>query len=112
MNGLDEITRSSLKQNGRILLSCLPLFAFWFIALGTSLFRLRAGVYIGTFVLTSFWAATFLVMALASVIAWSYPGPGRIAYLVIQFAILLLALLYNSAYTIRIKRRRALAGLR
>jgi hypothetical protein len=194
MKRLDEITKSSIEQNIKILVSCLPLFAFWFIALGTSLFRLRAGLYIGAvllivmalskltrgtllwaiaaffalglvavwlpnmwiirhlgvfpsgilfaatllsmivdrpfvqeyarvgaeqrasasfarncFVLTSFWAATFLVMALVNVAAWSYPGPGRITYLFIQIGILVLALIYNSAYSIRIKRRR-LAG--
>ncbi|GAA2482747.1 hypothetical protein GCM10010406_18780 [Streptomyces thermolineatus] len=53
---IDDITRSSLRQTGRILVSFLPLFVFLAIAWGHSLLRLRIGLYAG--------AALLLVMAL------------------------------------------------
>ena len=31
---IDDVTRSSLKQTIKIVVSLAPLFAFWFIALG------------------------------------------------------------------------------
>ena len=192
---LDDVTRSSLKQTAKIVVSLAPLFAFWFIALGHSLVRLQIGLYTGMallivmalakltrgpmlwatatffvvalvfaawlknvwfirhlgifpsgilfvavmlsmildrpfveayarddappqeresvsfvrtcFVLTSFWAATLLVMALLGVVQIAYPGPGQLMYLIVQLAVLALALAYQTAYIVHVKHKRS-----
>lgn len=194
MTKIDDVTRSSLKQAIKIVVSLAPLFAFWFIALGHSLMRLQIGLYTGIallivmafarltrgtmlwataaffvvalvfaawlknvwvirhlgifpsgilfvavmlsmildrpfveeyaregvppeqresvsfvrtcFVLTSFWAATLLVMALLSVVQMSYPGPGQLIYLIVQLGVLALALTYQAAYIVHVRRKR------
>ena len=58
------------------------------------------------FVLTSFWAATLLVMALLSVVQMSYPGPGQLIYLIVQLGVLALALTYQAAYIVHVRRKR------
>jgi hypothetical protein len=58
------------------------------------------------FVLTSFWAATLLVMALLSVVQMSYPGPGQLMYLTVQLGVLALALAYQVAYVVHVRRKR------
>ena len=45
---MDEAIRSSLKESGKILISFLPLFSFWFISLGHSMIRLQIGTYTGS----------------------------------------------------------------
>ena len=76
MTKIDDVTRSSLKQAIKIVVSLAPLFAFWFIALGHSLMRLQIGLYTGIALLivmafarltrgTMLWAtAAFFVVAL------------------------------------------------
>ena len=59
------------------------------------------------FALTSFWAATLLVMALLGVVQVVHPGPGQLTYLVIQLAVLALALAYQTAYIVHVKHRRS-----
>ena len=192
---IDDVTRSSLKQTLKIVVSLAPLFAFWFIALGHSLVRLQIGLYTGIgllivmalarltrgtmlwatatffaialvfaawmknvwvirhlgifpsgilfvavmlsmildrpfveayardgapaleresvsfvrtcFVLTSFWAATLLVMALLGVVQIAYPGPGQLMYLIVQLAVLALALAYQTGYIVHVKHKRS-----
>lgn len=58
------------------------------------------------FVLTSFWAATLLVMTLLGAIQLAYPGPGQLRYLIVQLAVLALALTYQTAYIVHAKRKR------
>jgi hypothetical protein len=194
---IDDVTRSSVKQTLKIVVSLAPLFAFWFIALGHSLVRLQIGLYTGTvllivmawarltrgtmlwatgaffalalvfaawmknawfirhlgifpsgilfvavmlsmildrpfveayaradapgpesesvlfvrtcFVLTSFWAATLLVMALLGAVQMAYPGPGQLTYLMVQLAVLALALSYQTAYIVHVKHKRSAA---
>lgn len=194
---MDEITKSSLKQTGRILVSVSPLVALWLIAWGHSLLRLQIGIYAGTallisiivaryahgailwamilffvlalilgawlknlwfirhlgvfpggmlftaamlsmildrpfveqyarertaasawesvhfvracFVLTSFWSAVFLLLALLNVAAMSYPAPGELFYLVTQLAVLLVGLVHTTAYTVHARRKRLAA---
>ena len=191
---IDDVTRSSLKQTLKIVVSLAPIFAFWFIALGHSLVRLQIGLYTGTvllivmawarltrgtmlwatgtffaialvfaawmknawfirhigifpsgilfvavmlsmildrpfveadartgspvpesesvsfvrtcFVLTSFWAATLLVMTLLGAIQLAYPGPGQLRYLIVQLGVLALALTYQTAYIVHAKHKR------
>ena len=191
---IDDVTRSSLKQTLKIVVSLAPLFAFWFIALGHSLVRLQVGIYVGIallivmalarltrgtmlwataiffvvalvfaawlknmwvirhlgifpsgilfvavmlsmildrpfveayarddvpaqgresvsfvrtcFVLTSFWAATLLVMTLLGVVQIAYPGPGQLIYLIAQLAVLAVALAYQTAYIVHVKHKR------
>ena len=59
------------------------------------------------FVLTSFWAATLLVMAMLGVVQMAYPGPGQLMYLFIQLAVLALALAYQAAYIVHVKHKRS-----
>ncbi|MGZ3303832.1 MAG: hypothetical protein ACXVA7_14365 [Isosphaeraceae bacterium] len=58
------------------------------------------------FVLTSFWAAMLLIMALLSVVQMAYPGPGQLMYLIVQLAVLALALAYQAAYIVHVKHKR------
>src|SRR5487761_25642 len=44
---MDNIVRGSVLQALRILVSLIPLFAFWFIALGNSLIGLQIGILVG-----------------------------------------------------------------
>lgn len=194
---IDDVTRSSLKQTLKIVVSLAPLFAFWFISLGHSLVRLQIGLCTGTvllivmawarltrgtmlwatgaffavalvlaawmknpwfirhlgifpsgilflavmlsmildrpfveayaradapagesesvpfvrtcFVLTSFWAATLLVMALLGAVQIAYPGPGQLTYLIVQLAVLALALTYQTAYIVHVKHKQSAA---
>lgn len=56
---MDEITKSSLKQTGKILVSVSPLVALWLIAWGHSLIRLQIGIYVGTALLISIIVARY-----------------------------------------------------
>lgn len=72
----DEITRSSIKESGKILLAILPLFALWFITYGEpSLTRLKAGIYISAAMLVAMAALRFshgiLLYAMAIIFAVS-----------------------------------------
>ena len=58
------------------------------------------------FVLSSFWAAVLLIMALVSVVQLSYPGPGQLAYVFLQLGIVGAALGTQANYVVHIKRRR------
>lgn len=197
MMNVDDVTRDSLKQAAKILVSLTPLFAFWFISLGNSLLALEIGIYTGIallavmavmrlargtmlwataaffvvalvfaawlkdewvirhlgvivsatlfgavmlsmildrpfvleyarqgappeqresasfvrtcFVLTSFWAAVLFVMTLLSVVQLSHPGPGRLGWLAIQLATLMLALAYQVVYIVNVKHGRLAA---
>lgn len=62
------------------------------------------------FAMTSFWAAIFLLLALLNVAKMSYPAPGGVTYLVVQLGILVLALAYQVAYTVHVRRRRLAMG--
>ena len=191
---MDAVVRASLKQTGGVFLSIVPLFAFWFIAMGNSLTLLAIGLFVGTaltvilailrlargtllwataiffgfalvavfglqnlwiiehlgvfpssiffvaimismildrpfiqeharegltpeqqasasfarscFVLSSFWAAVLLIMALVSVAELFYPGPGQLTYVFLQLGIVGAALGSQANYVVHIKRRR------
>ena len=62
------------------------------------------------FVLTSFWSAVFLVLALLNAVKISHPGPGGLVYLLIQLAVLVSALAFQAAYATHARRRRLAAG--
>ncbi|MGZ3319166.1 MAG: hypothetical protein ACXU95_17985, partial [Isosphaeraceae bacterium] len=62
------------------------------------------------FVLTSFWAATLLVMALIGVVQVGHPGPGQLMYLIVQLAVLALALAYQAVYIVHVKHKRSAAA--
>ncbi len=62
------------------------------------------------FVLTSFWAAMLLIMALLSVVQMAYPGPGQLMYLIVQLAVLALALTYQAAYIVHVKHKRSVTA--
>ncbi|MHA7662301.1 hypothetical protein [Mycolicibacterium sp. HS_4_1] len=59
------------------------------------------------FVLTSFWAAMLLIMALLSVVQLAHPGSGQLMYLIAQLAVLALALAYQASYIVHVKRKRS-----
>lgn len=61
------------------------------------------------YVLSSFWAAVLLIMALLSVAELSYPGPGQLSYVFLQLALVGSALAIQGVYVVRIKRRRIAA---
>lgn len=58
------------------------------------------------FVMTSFWTALLLVMTLVAVVKISYPGPGKLFYVVVNLGVLVVGLAYTTAYTVHIKHRR------
>lgn len=194
MKSVDDAAWSALKQTGKIFISFLPLFAFWFIALGHSLTRLQIGLYTGIallvvmvlmkltrgmilgaiiiffgvalvfgvwmknswtiqhlgvlsggilfviamlsmilgrpfvqdyaregmtseqqesiqfvrtcFMMTSFWASIFLIMALLNILKLYFPTHGELFYLIAQLGILMIGLVYTAVFTIHVKRRR------
>jgi hypothetical protein len=58
------------------------------------------------FVLTSFWAAILLLMALVSALQLYYRAPDPLFYVFVQLAILVAALAYQADYLVQVRRRR------
>jgi hypothetical protein len=75
---MDDAIKISLKETGKILLSFLPLFAFWFISMGHTLIRLQVGIYTGIAILIVLvitrLARGMLVMAMAIYFAVALVG--------------------------------------
>lgn len=72
---------------------------------GASPEQRRTSTYMGRcFALTSFWAAVFAVLALLAVVNTSHPSLGTVAYQATQFGIIVVALAYQVAYVIHIRR--------
>lgn len=63
------------------------------------------------YVLTSFWALVMLLMMGVGVLQMYHPGPGPLGYALIQLGIIGVALVGQTMFVVRIRRRRTLPSL-